>query len=473
MKSPYRRQFTWHWQYNPWEEHSMNSCDQKQALAGSLAPRALAAGMIAVATVLVGIGCQRGIESDQSTRPESTAGGATSGSTQDAAQIQTDQSMATHGMSEKDASHAQAPAKQVEREAKKDAGEVSSKESAGDKEAAALTEGGPIESDKAAGKGAQLPPQIERDLTEEQVPAVLEEAIQARDIVLVDRIAWQTKNKEAEKKAEDFLAEIRQAFLSRLQREVKGGSATVPAGGVAVGEATASYSGSASNFSKKLEANDLPDGFHVVFGKWSVTRSSFEATYGVVVDDSVKPGGHELGFTVLLYDGDAKEKENPESMGPAPVKLKLRVTQGTVTPAEAQGLYSVAMWHLRRYREYRGQARKLLVSAVGLLGGSLTGARHEANRADELQRKSGEHLEMSASTETGSKSLRPVRLLLWPSRPSRSGLSWRRIGCSNGSKGGGWMARTRSEPTYPCVDGCVVLTQRSRRVGVSHWGTVA
>ena len=219
----------------------------------------------------------------------------------------------------------------------------------------------------------KLPEQVTRRLTEADVPTVLEQAIQTKDVVLVDRIAWQTKNKEAEKKAEDFLAEIRQAFLRKFQREVKDGSATLPAGGIAVGEAASGYSGSASSFFKKLEAKHLPDGFHVVFGKWSVTRSSFDVTYGVVVDGSVRPGGYELGFIVRLYDARDKDKENPESMGAAAVKLKLRVTEGTVSADEVYALYSVAMWHSRRYREYGGEAIRLAKSAIGLLGGESHG----------------------------------------------------------------------------------------------------
>lgn len=310
----------------------MNSCDQEQALVGSLVPRVLQAGMIVVATVLMGVGCHKAIPSGQSPN----AG---------RAEESIDPAGATTG---------EEPS------------------SGGDEEIG-------------------LPEQVTRPLTEKDVPAVIKQAIRTNDVLLADRIAWCSKNEAAVKKAEDFLAKRREAFLNKFQTKAQGGGATVRPGGLIAGAISQPHSGHGSRF-KIGRSGELPEGVHVVYGPTRITQHTYEhrfqVEYAVIIGDAVPPGSLELSFEILLLKADDNAGK---AVGKAPVKLKATVREGPITADAIQDLYAVISWHCRRSGELNAQSGRALDEAGDLVERNLVAAQQKMDVGRELGAKAQEH----------------------------------------------------------------------------------
>jgi len=209
---------------------------------------------------------------------------------------------------------------------------------------------------------APLPEEITQPLTEASVSRVLADAIEKRSIVLIDRIAWQTTDKASESKAEEFLRGVRLPFLKKFEIPIVESSATVPVGGIAVGQATGRYSGYATQFFRKLKPRKSADGLFPIFGKWEVTRSSFDTSYAVVVTDAARPGRHNLEFDIQVMNADDRDREGATPLATAEIKIAIQVVgEPPATAEHVEAVYATASWHSRQYREYGGKG----MSSIG------------------------------------------------------------------------------------------------------------
>jgi len=154
-------------------------------------------------------------------------------------------------------------------------------------------------------------------------------------------------------------------FQERVVSRARENAATVPAGGLVVGEVSGGYRGTSSMFGVDFDLEHVPDGFRVVRGKTVVTPEGFEAEYGVIIANGVSGGDYDLAFDFLLLDKPLVEKDTPpyvarhegaRVLATVPVSLRVTVAEGALKPEDVAVIARIAT-------DYRNEARKAHAAA--------------------------------------------------------------------------------------------------------------
>lgn len=245
-----------------------------------------------------------------------------------------------------------------------------------------------------------LPEQVTRPLSEEDIPAILDRAISKRDVLLLDRIAWCSKRKDIVEKAEDALVEITKdysdKFISKLARH---DTTIVPAGGISLGKVFVTHSNPpfrvspSRKFAKGIKVWIAQPQRHM---RRDDLKFGWIVEYAVIVDGSLKPGYYDLSFEIV-----GKRKDTYDNaVDKAPIHVGLKLISGVLWKPTAIDVYTVASLYQRRllrqldnqqrvlrlYRSAIDKDDKVLMELIG------SGMRYEEEKIQESSDKAHDFL---------------------------------------------------------------------------------